>query len=784
MRLINRCQRAAATGSRLGIPLIFGNDVIHGLRTVFPIPLAEAATWDPALLEQAARVAAEEASAMGTDWIFAPMIDVARDPRWGRIAEGAGEDPFLGSAMARARVRGFQATDLESGRRVVACPKHFVGYGAAEAGRDYNTVDFSERTLRDVYLPPFKAAFDAGAGTVMSSFNEIAGVPATCNVFTLQTVLRDEWGWAGVVVSDYSSVRELIAHGVAADLKEAARLSILAGLDMDMMSNAYAEHLAALVEEGAVPPARVDEAVRRVLRLKLRLGLFEQPYSDEGLADRIILRDDFRALALEVAQESMVLLKNEGGLLPLTPGAGRIALIGPLADNRADLLGCWSFCGRSNDVETVLEGIGAYLQGDAAPMHVPGCPIGDKGAADIPAAVAAAEAADVVVLVLGEGTDLSGEAHSRAHLGLPGRQQDLLDAVAATGKPLVVALMSGRPLVIPRLAGQATALLAAWHGGIRAGRAVADLLFGAVNPSGKLTASWPRAEGQIPLYYAHKTTGRPVGGAGTTQFEEPFKSTYLDVPNAPLFPFGFGLSYTTFAYRDLVVEEPVVGPDGTLVVTAVVRNSGDRAGTEVVQLYVRDLVGSVTPPGERAKRLSARDAGAGRGADGALYGAGGRSRLLEPGDALHGRAGRVQGLGRPTRGRGAGRRIRGTGSVMMQTELLTGAWSFREAGSEVWLPAIVPGGVHTDLLAAGAIPDPFVGDNEKRVMWVGERDWEYRRTFTVDPALLAEAQVILVCDGLDTLAAVWLNGELLGNTANMFCAVRWPVREPLAAGRE
>jgi beta-glucosidase len=599
--LINRCQRAAVERSRLGIPLIVGNDIIHGLRTVFPIPLAEAATWDPALLERAARAAAEEASATGTDWIFAPMIDVARDPRWGRIAEGAGEDPFLGSAMARARVRGFQAGDLQSGRRIVACPKHYVAYGGAEAGRDYNTVDISERTLRDVYLPPFKAAFDAGAGTVMSSFNEIAGVPATCNAFILSTVLRDEWDWVGVVVSDYEAVRELIAHGVAADLKEAARLSILAGLDMDMVSNAYADHLAALVDEGAVPLARVEAAVRRVLRLKLRLGLFEQPTTDETLAGQVLLRDDFRALALEVAQESLVLLKNEGGLLPLTPGAGRIALIGPLADNQRDLLGCWAIHGRAGDVETVREGIAAYLTGDQAPRYAPGCGIGAADAADIPAAVAAAQAADVVVLVVGESAEMSGEAHVRAHLGLPGHQQALVDALVATGKPLVVVLMSGRPLVIPRLVEQATALVAAWHGGIRAGRAIADAIFGGVNPSGRLTASWPRAEGQIPVYYAQKNTGRPVGGAGTQQFEEPFKSTYLDEPNAPLFAFGFGLSYTTFEYRDLVVEPPVVGPEDTLGVTVVVRNSGERAGTEVVQLYVRDLVGSVTRPVKELK---------------------------------------------------------------------------------------------------------------------------------------------------------------------------------------
>jgi len=595
VHVIDRCQWIAVEESRLGIPLIVGNDVIHGLRTVFPIPLAESCTWDPPLLERAARAAAEEASVCGTDWIFAPMVDVARDPRWGRIAEGAGEDAFLGMAMARARVRGFQYAHLRSGRRVVACPKHYVAYGAAEAGRDYNTVDISERTLRDVYLPPFKASFEAGAGSVMSSFNEIGGVPSTCSPFILRTVLRDEWNWPGVVVSDFEAVRELVPHGVAADLADAARLSILAGLDMDMMSNAYANHLAGLVEDGAVPCAAVDEAVRRVLRLKMQLGLFERPYAGETPAEGIILCDDFRALALEVAQKSMVLVKNEGGLLPLTPGAQRLALLGPLADNRRDLLGCWAIHGRLEDVETVLAGMSAYVGGDAL-LHAPGCPIDGDGPADIPTAVAAAREADVVVLVLGEGADMSGEAHSRAHLGLPGRQQELLDAVAATGKPLTCVLMSGRPLVIPSLAEGVAALLVAWHGGIRAGRAVADVLFGAVNPSGKLTASWPRAEGQIPVYYAHKNTGRPVGGSGTTQFDESFKSTYLDEPNSPLFPFGFGLGYTAFSYRDLAVETPVLGPVDTLAVTAAISNTGDRAGDEIVQLYVGDLVASVTRP--------------------------------------------------------------------------------------------------------------------------------------------------------------------------------------------
>ena len=598
---INHYQQLAVRESRLGIPLIVGADVIHGHRTVFPIPLAESCTWDPPLLEQAARVAAEEASACGIDWTFAPMVDIARDPRWGRIAEGAGEDPFLGMAMARARVRGFQRGDLASGRRIAACPKHYVAYGAAEAGRDYHTVDISERTLREVYLPPFKAAFDAGAGSVMSSFNEISGVPATANAFILRTMLRDEWQWPGMVLSDYDAVKELIPHGIATDLSEAARLSILAGLDMEMASNAFTTHLAALVTEGAVPERVVDEAVRRVLRLKMQLGLFEHPYTDEALADQILLRDDFRALALQVAQESMVLLKNEGGLLPLSPDGGRIAVIGPLADARRDLLGCWAMNGRAEDVESVLDGIVAYLPSSDRLAHVAGCPVRDEGPADIPAAAAAAQDADVVVLVVGESANMSGEARSRAHLGLPGRQQELVDAIAQTGKPIVGVLIAGRPLVIPRMAGQVDALLVAWHGGIRAGRAVADLLFGAAVPSGKLTASWPRAEGQIPLYYAHKSTGRPMEGAGTTQFFEPFKSRYIDEPNDPLFPFGYGLSYTSFAYSDLIVHTPLVEAGRTLVVSAVVTNTGSRAGTEVVQLYVRDCVGSITRPVKELK---------------------------------------------------------------------------------------------------------------------------------------------------------------------------------------
>jgi beta-glucosidase len=599
--LVNHYQRIAVEESPQGIPLIVGNDVIHGFRTIFPIPLAEACTWDPELLQRASKAAAEEASACGTDWTFAPMVDIARDPRWGRIAEGAGEDPYLGRAMARARLLGFQAPDLESGRRMVTCPKHYAAYGATQDGRDYNTVDISERTLREVYLPPFKAALDAGAGSVMSSFNELSGIPSTANKLLLDTILRQEWQWPGLVVSDYEAVMELTHHGLAADLKEASRLSILAGVDMDMMGMGYHLHLKALVEEGAVPEARIDEAARRVLRLKLQIGLFDHPYCDEIQARQVILREDFRQLALEVARQSMVLLKNEDGLLPITPGEQRIALVGPLADNRADLLGAWALYGQAQDAETVLEGLQTYLQDKSGLVYAPGCPIRERSSADIPDAVAAAQAADVVVAVLGESADMSGEAHSRAHLGLPGSQQELLDALSQTGKPIVLVLMSGRPLAVHRAAGQANALVAAWHGGIRAGQAVADLLFGTVNPSGKLTASWPRAEGQVPIYYAHKNTGRPLSSAGTVQFLEAFKSRYIDESNEPLFPFGYGLSYTTFSYRDLQIETPKIGPGSSLVASAVVENTGSLPGAEVVQLYVRDLVASVTRPVKELK---------------------------------------------------------------------------------------------------------------------------------------------------------------------------------------
>jgi beta-glucosidase len=473
-----------------------------------------------------------------------------------------------------------------------------VAYGAAEAGKDYNTVDISERALRDTFLPPFKAAFDEGAGSVMSAFNEINGVPASANAFTLSTVLREEWGFAGVVLSDYNAVRELILHGFAADLREAALKSIIAGVDMDMMGGAFPNHLAELVREGEVLEEAIDEAVRRILCLKIALGLFEHPYVDESLEKRLVLCEDHREAALQVARKSMVLLKNEGHLLPLT--ARKVALIGPLADDHRSPLGCWHCQGRPEDVESVLDGVRA-LRPDCDVTYVQGCAIVGQEVDQIEEAVQAAREAEVAVLVLGESDQMSGEARSRAHLDLPGRQQTLLEAVHATGTPVVCVLMSGRPLVIPWMAKHVPAILQAWHGGIRAGRAVADILFGKVNPSAKLTVSFPRAVGQIPVYYAHKNTGRPAGGERSLLTSDVDRSVHFDESNRPLYPFGHGLSYTTFEYADLQVETPEVGLDDTVIVAATVSNTGSWAGDEIVQLYVRDLVGSVTRPVKELK---------------------------------------------------------------------------------------------------------------------------------------------------------------------------------------
>ncbi len=598
---INWAQKIAVEESRLGIPLLVGADVIHGLRTIFPIPLANACTWDPELIEAAAHIYAEEAIAQGIHWSFAPMIDITRDPRWGRIAEGAGEDPFLGAVMAAAQVRGFQ-TPLSNGRKLTACPKHYCAYGWSEAGKDYNSTDLSERTLRDVVLPPFKAAFEAGAGSTMSAFNDLSGIPASANPLTLRQILRDEWDFKGIVVSDWNSVGELIPHGFAADLKEAARRAFLAGVELDMASEAYHTHLADLVREGAVPEARLDEAVRRILRLKFALGLFENAQTDPAQAQSALLKPEYRQKALEVATKSMVLLKNEGELLPIHPDKiKRLALIGPLADDHHEIMGSWSWTGNPADSETILEGLQQTLPSEIEIVHTQGCDLTGEQEPNFSAAIETAQNADIAVLVLGEGKDMSGEAHNRTQLGLPGHQQALLEAVSAAGTPVVVVLLTGRPLAIPWMAANIPSILLAWQGGIRTGQAVADLLMGRANPGGKLTATWPRSVGQIPIYYYFKNTGRPAAGPGTQQFKDPFRTVYLDEKVSPLFPFGWGLSYTSFQYSNLQVHTPEIHSDEVLEVSVKIRNTGTVTGEEIAQLYVRDLVGEVTRPVKELK---------------------------------------------------------------------------------------------------------------------------------------------------------------------------------------
>jgi len=540
---VNELQRAAFEESRLRIPLIFGFDVIHGYRTVFPIPLGEAASWDPAAVERAASIAAAEARAAGVQWTFAPMVDIARDPRWGRIAEGAGEDPYLGSAMARARVRGFQGHHYSRPDKVVACAKHWVGYGAAEGGRDYNTTDLSERLLRKVYFPPFHAAVEAGIGSVMSAFNDLDGVPASANPFTLTQVLRKEWGFDGMVVSDYTSVVELINHGIAADEADAARQALSAGVDMEMVSRSYATHVPRLVQEGRLPTAVVDEAVRRVLRVKLRAGLFDAPYANADRERATLLTPESRAAAREIAARSMVLLKNERGVLPLSPSIARLAVVGALADDRPDMMGNWTGDGRADDVVTVLAGIKAavgpatrvtYAKGVSVDLEVLADAAAHEAAdrAGIEEAVRVAREADAVVLFLGETGDMSGEASSRASLDLPGRQLELAQRVVGAGRPTAVVLMNGRPLTIPWLAEHASAILEAWFPGTEAGNAVADVVFGRVNPGGKLPVTFPRTVGQVPIYYNHENTGRPPDA------NNKYTSKYLDVPWTPLYPFG------------------------------------------------------------------------------------------------------------------------------------------------------------------------------------------------------------------------------------------------------
>jgi beta-glucosidase len=591
-RNANEVQRIAVEESRLKIPLLLGFDVLHGYRTIFTVPLGEASSWDPATVQRAARIAAVEASAAGVRWVFAPMVDIARDPRWGRIVEGSGEDPYLGAAMARAHVQGFQGDDYSAPDRVVACAKHWVAYGAAEAGREYNAADVSERTLRLVYFPPFRAALDAGVGTFMTALNTVNGIPATANPFTLGQVLRGEWKFDGLVVSDYRAVEELVTHGLATNPREAARLALLAGIDMEEKSKLFKEHGAQLVGEGKVPLARIDEAVRRILRLKFHLGLFDHPYTDEARERSVLLCRDHLAAAREIAGRSLVLLKNEGDVLPLRKDLRSIAVLGPLADDRESPLGHWRGDGKPEDVVTLLAGIKARVAeyGHATRVvYAKGCDVDGDAGDGIAEAVRLATESDVAILAVGESSRMSGEASSRTSLDLTGRQLDLVRAVHATGRPVVVVLINGRPLTIGWVADHVPAILEAWFGGTQGGHAIADALFGDVNPGGKLSVTFPRVVGQVPLYYNQLNTGRPAS-------ERRYTSKYIDAPVAPLFPFGHGLSYTRFRLKHLSLDARRIPPDGRLAVCVDVENLGDRVGDEVVQLYIRDMAASVPRP--------------------------------------------------------------------------------------------------------------------------------------------------------------------------------------------
>src|SRR5947207_6764702 len=530
-------RHVAVTESRLHIPLILGLDVIHGYRTIFPIPLGEAASWDPEAVEAAAHVAAKEAAAAGVHWTFAPMVDIARDPRWGRIAEGSGEDPYLGSAMAAARVRGFQGRGLRAPDALLATVKHFAAYGGAEGGRDYNTVDVSERTLREIYLPPYRAGVDAGAGSIMTSFNEIGGIPSHANRWLVTTLLRDEWKFPGFVVSDWTGVEELRNHGVAGSRADAGKVALEAGVDMDMVSRIYLEDLPALVRAGRIPMATVDAAVRRVLAAKRALGLFDDPYRGSSVERErsVLLAPAQRQLARTVAQEAIVLLKDDGNLLPLGATRHTLAVIGPAADDHVAALGSWAGRGDPHDAVTPLEGVKTRAGTGSEVRYAKGCGIVDSATGGFAEAVALARQADVALLVLGEASDMSGEAASRSTLGLPGVQQQLLEAVQATGTPVVLILMNGRPLTVQWAADHVPRIPEAWALGVGAGPALAAVVFGDVSPSGKLPVTFPRAVGQIPIYYNHKNTGRPSGA-------DKYTSKYTDLPSSPLFPFGFGLS--------------------------------------------------------------------------------------------------------------------------------------------------------------------------------------------------------------------------------------------------
>lgn len=600
-----------ALQSRLKIPLLFGYDVIHGYKTIFPIPLGETASWDVTAVTKAAEVAAREAAAAGLHWTFAPMMDLSRDPRWGRVMEGSGEDPYLGAVMAVARVKGFQGNNLAADHTIAACAKHYAGYGFAEGGRDYNTVDLSEHTLQNMILPPFKAAVAAGVASVMNSFNEIGGVPATASTYLQRQVLKGDWGFNGMVVSDWGSIGELVPHGVAANLSEAAHLAVRAGSDMDMESQAYINHLSALVKNGVVPLAQVNDAVRRILRLKFSLGLFDDPfrYSDVAREKARTLTSEHLALAREVGRKSIVLLKNEGNRLPLSKKVRSIAVIGTLATDKDSPLGSWRGQGGNDNAVSVLEGIRTAADPATAVTFSPGYKLAisersfmrevqydANDRSGFKDAIAAAKKAEVVVFVLGEDCYQTGEGRSQADITLKGLQEELLREVAKVNPNVVAVLMNGRPLVLTGIAATVPAILETWHLGSASGHAIADVLFGDYNPSGKLPISFPRHQGQIPLAYNHKNTGRPSTAPGLV-----FWSHYTDMPNDPLYPFGFGLSYASFKYSNLQLSRTAMGPNTPIVAQVTLTNTSSRAGTETVQWYIQDLVGSVTRPVKELK---------------------------------------------------------------------------------------------------------------------------------------------------------------------------------------
>jgi beta-glucosidase len=602
---VNELQRVAVEESRLGIPLIIGRDVIHGYRTIFPIPLGMAASWNEDLVRESAAIAAKEAASMGINWTFAPMIDVSRDPRWGRIAESAGEDPLLNSMVARAMVQGYQGEDLSDPLTIAACAKHFVGYGAAEGGRDYNTTVISDLQLHNVYLPPFKEAVNAGAATVMTAFNEINGIPASGDKRNIRGILKNDYAFDGFVVSDWASIQEMIPHGFARDLKHAGELGLTAGIDMEMASRSYNDHLKELLDEGKVEMEWVDDAVARILRVKFRLGLFDNPYVDESLADSLLVHPQHLEVAQKLAEESVVLLKNEDQVLPLKKGT-KVALIGPLADQPYEQLGTWIFDGDENDSQTVLEAFNAYNDSNNV-FFAEGLEYSrDKSTKGFSQVEHAIDQSDVVVAVIGEEAILSGEAKSMAELDFVGAQGELLELAASKGKPVVLIVMSGRPAGLYKTQHLAQSILYAWHPGTMAGPALANLVFGESLPVGKLPVTFSKGEGQVPIYYAHKMSGRPADAATWTHIDDiPVQAVQhslgntnhtLDYGFTPLYPFGYGLSYTTFEYSDLKTSSEAITSGETLKVSATITNTGEVEGSETVQLYIRDMVGSYTRP--------------------------------------------------------------------------------------------------------------------------------------------------------------------------------------------